>query len=240
MRKFFIFFFIVPLIHFSIGVAGAVPLTYTEIIDDIDDSGFIGTKGIFFDIASNLQRTRIFGNGNNLFTDVDATIVNQNNLSPNFGISTTQNISYSHQFVDIPPSLQILSMRVMISAFSVSGTPTDFFEFIFGTGIIPNDPIVAETFPITFLTPGGPAFETTTTFQTGQQAIISSSLDDDFFLDLTVTPTGPGAFFTPDTIAVRTSRFDVLYEPIPEPSTIMLFSSGLIGLAGFRRKLKKS
>jgi len=30
------------------------------------------------------------------------------------------------------------------------------------------------------------------------------------------------------------------YEPIPEPTTMLLFGSGLIGLAGFRRRFKKS
>ena len=29
-------------------------------------------------------------------------------------------------------------------------------------------------------------------------------------------------------------------NPIPEPATMLLFGSGLIGLAGFRRKFKKS
>lgn len=29
-------------------------------------------------------------------------------------------------------------------------------------------------------------------------------------------------------------------NPIPEPTTMLLFGSGLIGLAGFRRRFKKS
>jgi hypothetical protein len=50
-----------------------------------------------------------------------------------------------------------------------------------------------------------------------------------------IGPDISGGEFSPKT----TSAFGDL-TPVPEPTTMLLFSSGLIGLAGFRRKFKKS
>lgn len=57
-----------------------------------------------------------------------------------------------------------------------------------------------------------------------------------------ISPDGIGYnFLTESQIdLVRSSKFVRDYNPVPEPTTIMLLTSGIIGLAGFRRKLFKN
>lgn len=108
-------------------VARAVPtVTYTEILDDINDKGEFGAGGLFLDLERNLERTRVLGDGTIQHESDDATIASQNNINitGNFGFSTTAPIVYSHAFVGVPPIEQFLRASLTLNVFSVSGTPT--------------------------------------------------------------------------------------------------------------------
>jgi hypothetical protein len=45
--------------------------------------------------------------------------------------------------------------------------------------------------------------------------------------------------FVADAGATAIGNITLRIDPIPEPTTILLFGSGLVGLAGFRRRFKK-
>ena len=69
----------------------------------------------------------------------------------------------------------------------------------------------------------------------GGPCVYANAIDTDFYveglwLNLGTTSTSP---FAPST------GFNPNIAPIPEPSTMLLFSSGLIGLVGLRRKFRK-
>lgn len=160
----------------------AVPLpavTYTEILDDIDDRGLLGINGILLDVERDLERTRILGDGTVLQESDDATIASQNAVSANFGISTVDPITYSHMFIDVPAVAEFVMASLTLEVFSVSGTPTNFLELSFGIGPIPNDPVFVDGLFVGFLQPGGPFIETTTTFSDDNEAVVS-------FLPLTI------------------------------------------------------
>ena len=56
-------------------------------------------------------------------------------------------------------------------------------------------------------------------------------------------PSGFGGFFpgwSDESVVSPIIGAWVIARPIPEPATMLLLGSGLIGLAGFRRKFRKS
>lgn len=224
---------------FSPLTAHATPIvTYTEILDDINDNGVFNTDGVLLDVGRNLERTRILGDGTVIQQSVDSIINAENVVSSNFGLSTLSPITYSHAFIAVPPVGQFMMASLTLDVFSVSGTPTNLIELIFGIGPTPNDPVFLDGSLVGFLEPGGPFVETTTTFSDTNEVVISLLLADDM-LNVAILPAGTGLLAFPDTLAVRTSTFAVEYVPVPEPLGISLMIIALASL-GMARCYKRA
>jgi len=86
--------------------------------------------------------------------------------------------------------------------------------------------------PIITANPGTIVNDTTPLSETiDLSSFIGSNIRLSFISTIPENFTGPGQFQLDNVV------LDV--EPVPEPTTMILFGSGLIGLAGFRRRFKK-
>jgi hypothetical protein len=219
----------------SVAEAGVV--TYTEILDDSNDFPYL-----LLDVGRDMGRVRTLGNGDTFVELDDAVIDEENAVSPNFGLTSSDPVTYSHVFMAEPPVGTFQMASLAISAYSVSGgvdpnaDPVEqLIQFVFGLGPIPDDAVIAEGIFLGALTPGGPIVETTFETNTGNEAAIALALQDDL-LDVTIIPNGPGILGIPDQVAVRTSEFSVTYlAPAPGTFSLLLLGFPLL-VASHRRR----
>lgn len=221
-------------------LAASVPaqagiITYEEAL--VDARSFLPP----IDYIRNLERTRSLGDGSVQTTGDDSLIELENAVGEAFGRQSFDPVTYSHLFFPLGPveTFHLLTLQIVVG--SVSGEPSsalpDSIELLLGLGD-PNDPVAVEGELLGYLSPTNPFATTTFEFSTGNAALIDLWLLDDR-LDVTITPTGPGFILEPepegDRISVRSSTLQVQYE-LPEPVTLALLGTGLLGVLGARRR----
>lgn len=194
--------------------AAATPISYTEVLTD--------TLAVAPpDGQRDLTRTRIL-NGVVTVENDDATIAADHAISPNWGFSTADSITYSHRLTGLPPLASYLSGSLTIQMFGAEPGLTG----------LPNDFVFVDATFVGLLTPGGPGVELSTTFSTTDNAVMQAFLFDDR-IDILIVPLGP--FFSPDAMSIHSSTLDLTATAVPEPSTLALLGAGLAVLSQGRR-----
>ena len=200
--------------------ATAAPVTYTEKIEDLNFFTFLD----LFDVTRDLTRTRTFGDGTSDVETDDATIVAENVLSDNWGISTALvPITWQHLFAPLTGVDTFIQGRLTLE---MIGVDADFPDFVF-----------VEFFPVAALTVGGMDTLSTTIIST------DGLLDPDGLITLVLADGKLDVMAWPlllDFMTIRSSTMEVTYEPVavPEPATAVLLMSGLAAGAWRRRRAR--
>ena len=194
--------------------ASASIVTYTE---TITDQSFF-TIFDLFDVSRDLTRTRTSNGTTQTETD-DATIVSENVLSENWGLSTFAEFNWNHLFSLDPPVGTFLHGSLTLDVIGADATLPDI--------------VFVEFFPVGALTPGGTDVQSTTYFSTdgvGDPNLLLSLVLADGQIHVGVLP------LFPDVVTIRSSTAEVTYEAaeVPEPATAVLLLSGL-AMGGWRR-----
>jgi len=172
-----------------------------------------------FDVSRDLTRTQTLGNGTvNIETD-DATIVTENALSENWGMSTFGLFNWTHLFTFDPPVGTFVRGSLTLDVIGVDPTLP---EIVF-----------VEFFPIGALNPGGPDVQSTTVFSTdgvGDPNLLLSLVLADGQMHVAVLP------LLLDVVTIRSSTATIEYDAavVPEPASAVLLLSGLAA-GGWRR-----
>jgi len=191
-------------------VPASADVIYSERIEDLFDN-----------FGRNLTRTRTLGDGTVLVETNDATIVAENLVSDNWGMSTTSEFSWSHLFIFDPPVGTFLQGSLTLEVIGVQNQV---------------DLVFVETFLVGTLTPGGPGTTSTTLLTTAglpDPAGVLSTFLADLKLDASVEP------LLLDFVTIKSSTVEVSYVPVPEPATLLLVSGGLV-TGGWRRYRSRS
>jgi PEP-CTERM motif len=199
--------------------ASASIITYTE---TISDQNFL-TIFDLFDGSRELTRTRTSDGTTQVETD-DATIVTENGLSGNWGLSTFVGFSWNHLFSLDPPAGTFLHGSLTLDVIGVDGEL--------------GDVVFVEFFPVGALTSGGTDVQSTTFLSTdgvGDPNMLLSLVLADGQIHVEVLP------LLLDVMTIRSSTAEVTYEAagnetaaVPEPATAVLLLSGLAA-GGWRR-----
>jgi hypothetical protein len=116
-----------------------------------------------------------------------------------------------------------------------------YIEFGIGSGYYSYDFDVTRIDQFGFSSPVNQGFSVTGDFIANSEGVIGPG---NYTLDLTFYDTGYTSFYIPGLdpfITYLTDNFNFVVQPtgVPEPATMLLLLSGLLGLFGFRRKLIK-
>jgi len=199
--------------------ASADTFTYRETIEDTSNPTFI-----LYDFGQDLNRTRVLGDGTVEFTSSDSTIKSENDAD-GFGLSSVNDITWTHLFVDVPPAQQFVSASVEITAYGASGETVRVGR---SRVTINNDKVFIDGVELGALNAAG-AFRTTTTLFDLGSAVDLSVLLADGRLEVTVDPKGPGFLGLPvDAISIQKSVFEVIYKNFEEttPNTAFIIFGG--------------
>lgn len=210
LRKLFGTVVIVGLTVLGAQTASAVTITASELIED----------SLSLDaFTRDLTRTRTSSNGINQVETDDATIIAQNLVDSDFGILSLGDVSFQHDLSWLDPAaLTFNSATLEITAVGVVGG---------------NEVVLVDTVNIGSLTNN--LLVQTTIFSFNDPIALNLYLADGLLSVFIDKNNGAGFPGNLNFSSIYSSQLNVEYEAVPEPTTMLLLGSALLG-GGILRK----